>query len=159
MNTLNSLQQGLGKAWHSISEGWQHFYQRCRGALTYFDSQDDPNENKDERRLSWGLLSTDLAEKDHCFVVSMEVPGLKKSDIDIHVDGDLLTISGTKRFEEERHEGEHHIMECAYGRFHRSFRLPAKVDEASVEASYKKGVLRLKLPKLAQAKKIQIEIK
>jgi HSP20 family protein len=157
MNTITNIQNTLGKTWHSISDGWQHFYQRCKGALTHFDANNEQSVKKDERRLSWGLLNTDLADHEKNLTVTMEIPGLEKSDIDIDINGNTLTVSGTKRFEEERHEGEYHIMECAYGSFQRSFTLPARVNETEIDATYKNGVLHLSIPKLTETKKLEIK--
>ena len=159
MSTLGNIQTTLGKAWDSLSEGWQHLYQRCQGALTRFDKAEGKSTKVDERRINWGLLNTDLTDDGASLTVLMEVPGLDKSDINIEITGNLLTVSGVKHFEKECDEGEYHIMECAYGRFQRSLTLPELVSEEQVEAVYKNGVLRISLPKVGDTKKVEIEVK
>ncbi len=158
MNTLTNIQNSLGNMFHSISDGWQHFYQRCKGALTHFESSDEHSADKDQQRLSWGLLNTDIVDNEKNFIVTMEVPGLDKSDINVDVQNNMLTISGIKRFKQEHDKGQYHIMECAYGRFQRSLMLPTSVSKDKIDAHYKNGVLRLVIPKQKPMKKIQIQI-
>lgn len=159
MTDFESIRDRFEKAWGSLSDGWKHFYQRCKGALTYFESKSlEPSVNS-ERRLSWGMLNTDLADHHDKLIVTMEVPGMEKDEIQINIEGDLLTIRGTKRFKEQYQEGDYHIMERAYGHFQRSLQLPVKVDKTQADAQYHHGVLRLVLPKVEPAKRIKIEVK
>jgi HSP20 family protein len=96
-------------------------------------------------------------EKDN-FVVKAELPGLKKEDIDINVHNGVLTISGERRQETEKKEGQTFRSERYFGRFQRSVTLPAAVDVSKVKASYKDGVLTIDLPKAEEAKPKQIAI-
>lgn len=159
MNTLTNLQRGLGGIWHSISDGWQRFYQRCKGALTHFDNNNGQSIENDQRRLSWGLLTTDIVDKENDILFTMEIPGINKEDIDIDVNDNMLTISGIKHYQKESNEGEYHMMECAYGRFQRSFSLPCRVVRSQINAHYKNGILQLVLPKEEQSKPIKIVVK
>ncbi|WDD97669.1 Hsp20/alpha crystallin family protein [Thalassomonas actiniarum] len=161
MTALHEIRDGLGRAWDSVSEGWQHLYRRCKGALTHFDnkSQQVSLSSSGNKRLNWGLLSADLVDDDNCLRLTMEIPGLEKGDISVSIEDDRLTISGTKQLQEEHHQGNYHIMECAYGNFQRRIPLPASIDEAKVEASYKNGILRLNLPKKEQSSRVKIEVK
>lgn len=93
------------------------------------------------------------------FTVRAELPGMKKEDIDVSVLADTLTISGEKKQEEERKEGDTYRSERFFGRFQRSITLPQPVDTGRIEAHYKDGVLTLTLPKSESAKRKQIEIK
>lgn len=158
MSTLSNIKQHLEKTWDNVSEGWQHLFQKATGALTRFDGHADDKDKVAVKRVGWGLLNTDMVNKKDELVVSMEVPGLSPDDFDIELNGDLLSISGTKQYKDERHEGNYHIMECAYGNFKRSFHLPAKVDPQSVEANYNNGVLRLTMSKLSTSDKIAIKV-
>jgi HSP20 family protein len=96
-------------------------------------------------------------EKDN-FVVKAELPGLKKEDIDINVHNGVLTISGERKQETEKKEGQTFRSERYFGRFQRSLTLPAAVDVQKVKASYKDGVLTIDLPKAEEAKPKQIAI-
>jgi HSP20 family protein len=100
----------------------------------------------------------DVSESGDQVVVKAEVPGMKKEDIKVSVKDDILTISGEKK-QEERAEGENwHRVERSYGSFKRVLSLPS-VDSAKVEATYKDGVLEVRLPKLEAAKPKEIPIK
>lgn len=96
-------------------------------------------------------------EKDN-FVVHLELPGLKKEDIDISLREGVLTVSGERKQENESKEGETFRSERYFGRFQRSVTLPSLVDANKVAASYKDGVLTITLPKAEEAKPRQIEV-
>jgi len=96
-------------------------------------------------------------EKDN-FVVKAELPGLKKEDIDINVHNGVLTISGERKHEAEKEEGQTFRSERYFGRFQRSVTLPAAVQVDKIKASYKDGVLTIDLPKAEEAKPKQIAI-
>lgn len=101
----------------------------------------------------------DVTESASNIVVKAELPGLEAKDLDLSVSGDMLTIKGEKKKEEEE-KGEHyHYSERYYGSFQRSFRLPTTIQADKIEASFEKGVLRITLPKTEEAKKKEIRIK
>ena len=79
-------------------------------------------------------------------------------DIDLEVDGDILTLKGSKKREEEVKEGEYYRSERSYGSFQRTFRLPADVDAEQVKADFKDGVLKVTLPRVEAAKAKKIEV-
>jgi len=92
--------------------------------------------------------SADLRETDKEFQFSLEVPGMDEKDIDVSLDGNLLTVSGEKKDEHEENEKGYRRIERRYGSFSRSIRLPEKgVDTQKAEATYKNGVLTISLPK------------
>ena len=100
----------------------------------------------------------DVSERQDEVVVKAEIPGMEKQDIKVSVKDDKLTISGEKK-REEREEGENwHRVERTYGSFKRVLALPS-VDNEKVEATYKDGVLEIRLPKLESAKPKEIPIK
>jgi len=100
----------------------------------------------------------DVAEKEDEIVLTAEIPGMNKDDIKITVKDDVLTITGEKK-QEEREEGENwHRVERTYGSFKRMISLPS-VNSGKVEATYKDGVLRVRLPKQESAKPKEIPIK
>jgi len=93
----------------------------------------------------------DEVEDDKAFHVSIELPGMDEEDIDITLAGRVLTIRGEKK-EDEKEEGkEFYRRERTYGAFRRTLELPGEVDETKIEASFKKGVLTIELPKTAEA--------
>ena len=103
--------------------------------------------------------SLDLTETKDTFLVKVELPGLDAKDVDVSISANVLTIKGEKKKEEEEKEEQHHYVERYYGAFQRSFQLPANVKEDKIDATFEKGVLKITLPKTAEAKKKQIEIK
>lgn len=87
------------------------------------------------------------------------MPGLeKKEDVDIHLDRNVLTISGTIQRSKEVKEEEMHRRERFVGRFHRAVALPANVKEEEVSATYKNGVLEIRIPKQIENSKKKIDI-
>jgi HSP20 family protein len=103
----------------------------------------------------------DVVETDKQVTVSAELPGLEPEDIHISLDHNNLTISGEKRAEKEDKDKRYYRVERSYGSFYRSIPLPEEVDEDKIDASYKRGVLKIKLPKTKQAqeKRKRIPIK
>jgi len=102
--------------------------------------------------------SVDVGETGSQVVVRADLPGMDLEDIDVSVTKDLLTIRGHKKQERQESGVDFHIIERSSGSFSRSIRLPAAVDEQSVSATYKKGVLEVVLPKREPASEKKIEI-
>jgi len=97
-------------------------------------------------------LKMDLTRTDDTYCVKAEMPGVKKDDIHISVEGNQVTISGESSKEREEKKGEEVIRsERYYGKVSRSFTLPQEVDESKVVANYADGVLNLKLPVKARS--------
>jgi len=104
-------------------------------------------------------MKVDVAEKNGAYLVTAEVPGVKKEDIRVSVDGAQVTLEAEVRQEREAGKDERVLhVERAYGKAMRSFSLPQEIDEAKVEAKYRDGVLELTLPKKAAAARKQIAI-
>ena len=91
-------------------------------------------------------------------LVELEAPGLDKNDIDVEVHDHRLIVTGTKQFESDRKEGAMHITERAFGRFQRVIPLPDGVTADGARAEYKRGVLKLIIPKAAapQVRKVSV---
>ena len=96
-------------------------------------------------------------EKDN-FVVHVELPGMKKEEIDISLHDGVLTVSGERKHEREKKDGELFRSERYFGKFQRSVTLPARVDGGKVKANYKDGILTINLPKAEEAKPKQIAV-
>ena len=108
--------------------------------------------------MPWGL-SLDVIENKDDFVVKASIPGIDPDDIDITYTDDTLTIKGEAKADREVKEEAYHLRERRYGSFARSIRLPFKIKADAIEATYDKGVLSLRLPKLEEAKPKRIAIK
>lgn len=104
-------------------------------------------------------LRIDVNETDQAYLVKAEMPGIKKEDIKVAINGDEVTISGERSSEEERREGNIVCRERYQGRQYRSFTLPQSVDEEKATATCHDGVLELNLPKKlgAGAKQLTIQ--
>ena len=117
-----------------------------------------PNGEESDFLGTW-YPAVDIFDNDNEIVLKAELPGLKKEEIDIHVEDNLLTLRGERKREEEVKDKGYYRSERAYGTFSRSFTLPATVDVKKINASYKDGVLAVTLPKAEEAKPRQIEVK
>jgi len=106
----------------------------------------------------WSPL-VDITEDEKEYVVKAEIPEMKKEDIKINVNDDVLTVSGERKYEKEEKGKKYHRVERAYGSFMRSFTLPEDADGTKVNAEYKDGVLKVHLPKSGKAKPKAIEVK
>ena len=104
-------------------------------------------------------MKIEVAENKHAFTVKAEVPGVRKEDIQVNIDGDQVSISAEVKQEKEVKEGERVVhSERHYGKVARAFRLGHEIDEAASSAKYADGVLELTLPKKAAAKSKQITV-
>ncbi len=103
----------------------------------------------------------DIEETKDDIIVKAEIPGMTKEDVKIQVTGDIITISGERKREEETKDKTYHRIERSYGQFQRMITLPSEVQSAKAKASYENGVLTIKLPKSEEIKpkEISIEVK
>lgn len=102
----------------------------------------------------------DVSETKTHYLYEVSLPGMKKEDININVDDNLLTISGERKFEEEKkEEGQYHLVENRYGSFERTLTLPRNAKLDSVDATYENGILTISVEKDQQGPGRQIEIK
>ncbi len=110
--------------------------------------------------VDW-IPAADLVDKKDHFLLSAELPGVKKEDTHIPVEGSTLKVTGEMKREKEEEEENYYCCERSYGSFGRVFRLPAEVDEENVDARLKDGLLEVKLPKKEHKKreKNKIELK
>jgi len=105
------------------------------------------------------IPAMDIKERENEYVVSTDLPGVRKEDINVTLENGLLTITAERKSEEVQKEGERELRrECRYGRYVRSLRLGTQIDEKGVKASYHDGVLELVLPKAEQAKPRKISV-
>lgn len=150
MSTLDQLRHGFQNAVESLAEGWRHLRERTGQALTRFTHR--PVDTSPEQQLMasasrWGLLPAEIKEERDRVVVRMEAPGMEPDQLDIEVYDNVLVIRGEKEAEREESSGRYYLLERAYGAFERAVPLPVPVDETRAEASYRRGVLTVTLPK------------
>ena len=134
---LGMLQDRMNRLFDDAGRGWRN---------------DEP-----AATTSWSP-SVDIFETEGEIVVKSELPGMDRKDITLHLENNVLTLRGERKFEKETKEENYHRIERSYGNFSRSFSIPATVDEEKIRADYKDGVLKIVLPKKEQAKPKQIKI-
>jgi HSP20 family protein len=112
---------------------------------------------------NWSLATwapaCDIYETDDEIVVKAELPEVKKEDVHVSIENNVLTIRGERKFSEETKKENWRRVERSYGEFMRSFTLPSFVDPNKVSAEFKDGVLRVTLQKREETKPKQIEVK
>jgi HSP20 family protein len=103
--------------------------------------------------------AVDVFESDrHEFVIKAELPDMKREDINVTFENGTLTLAGERKAHDEASTDRFHRIERQYGSFTRSFTLPATVDASRISASYKDGVLTIRVPQRDEAKPKQIEV-
>jgi HSP20 family protein len=102
--------------------------------------------------------AVDVYEDEHKVTLKIDVPGIDEKDIDIRLENNTLTVHGERKIETEEKEENYRRVERQYGSFTRNFTLPTTVDSENVSATYDKGVLKIALPKKAEAKPKQIKV-
>ncbi len=126
---------------------------------TLFDSFFFPTraDSGQEGIWSWNPV-VDVYENDNAIVVKAELPGVDKENISVDVEGRILTLKGERKTENEAKEENYYRQERTYGRFERSFTLPAEVEPDSIKAEYKDGLLKIEVPKPEEKKAKQITV-
>lgn len=104
-------------------------------------------------------MPVDVAEDEQSITVKAALPGIKPDEIDVNITGNVLTIRGEHKEEEERKGQTWHRRELRYGRFERSMTLPTEVQAEQAEATFENGVLTLRLPKAEAAKPKRIQVR
>src|ERR1700688_3147105 len=102
--------------------------------------------------------AVDVYEDEHNVTLKIEVPGIDEKDIDVRIENNTLAVHGERKIEKEEKEENYRRVEREYGGFTRTFTLPTTVDCEKVSANYDKGVLKVTLPKKAEAKPKQIKV-
>lgn len=110
------------------------------------------------RVAEWAPL-VDIVEDEKEYTIKAELPDIKKDEVKVSVQNDVLTISGERKYEREEKDKKYHRVERAYGSFSRSFTVPEDADGDQVAAEFKDGLLKVHLPKSAKVKPKSIEVK
>lgn len=103
--------------------------------------------------------TVDVSETDDEYLIKVELPEVRKEDVKVTIHDGVLTLQGERKLEREEKNKKYHRVERAYGSFARSFTLPENVDDNSVKARHKDGMLYLHLGKTEEAKPKSIEVK
>lgn len=104
------------------------------------------------------LPAVDVAETDKAYEITAELPGLEEKDVEVKLSNGGLMIKGEKHEEKEEKKKDYYLHERRYGAFERYFDVPQGVDTDKIEASFKKGVLTVTLPKTQEAQKAEKKI-
>ena len=105
----------------------------------------------------WAPLSDMYETKDDLFV-TFELPGVREKDVNVSITSDMLTLKGERRFERDVKDEGYYRLERVYGKFDRSMPLPVAVQADKVKATYRDGVLEIRLPKVEEVKPKEIKI-
>ena len=100
----------------------------------------------------------DMYETKNEVVVAVELPGLNENEIRLSITGDLLTIQGERQWSDEAREAGHYRQERRFGKFERTLSLPISVETGQIKATYRDGVLTVKLPKTEGVRPKEIKI-
>jgi HSP20 family protein len=106
---------------------------------------------------SWAPV-LDMRETKDDVVLTFELPGVSEKDVSLSITGDLLTVRGERTFNRDSKDEDVHHVERVYGKFERSVQLPTPVQAEKVKATYRDGVLEVKLPKVEEVKPKEIKI-
>lgn len=115
--------------------------------------------HEDEGLSATWTPPVDVLEKRDRIVLTAELPGFAEDQVQLRFEDGVLTLEGERRFEKEVDEARYHCVERSYGRFSRSFRLPANVDEEGISATFVNGLLVVELPKREEARPKSIRIR
>lgn len=114
-----------------------------------------------ELNVSSFVPDVNTREGEYAYHIDVDLPGISKEDIHVHVDNNILTISGERKTKEETKMDDYYKIESSFGKFDRTFTLPDDVDAENIHAESSDGVLEITVPKLAkkteQVKKIEIK--
>ena len=147
--TARNYSREAGRGVSNLTDRIQQMVNETLGGLDW--------QYRDSAAASW-VPAVDVFEEADNIRITAEIPGVQPENIGISLEGNLLTISGTKQQEAEEKTERVHRYERVYGAFERAFTLPASVEPKDIKARYDHGVLTVTLPKSEKAKPRQIEV-
>jgi HSP20 family protein len=115
-------------------------------------------ERDEELNLGTWIPPVDISEDKDRITLTAELPGFSEDQVEVQMEGGVLTIRGERKFEDEKEGRNFHRLERSYGTFVRSFTLPNNVDRENIRASFQNGLLEIELPKREEARPRQIKI-
>ncbi len=110
-----------------------------------------------QNRDQW-LPAVDILEKDGNLILRAELPGIEEKEIDLKLEGNVLTLRGERKMEKDDRKSNYHRVESYYGSFSRSFTLPETVDRDKIKADYKNGVLTVTIPQKPEVRPREIPV-
>ena len=124
----------------------------------FADSFFQPSRSDDDLSLGTWHPVVDMYDEDDRIIISAELPGMEKKDISVDVKDRVLTLSGERNHDNEVKEENYYRRERAYGKFQRTFSLPADVDSDKIKADFQDGLLKIEVPKPEKQKPKEITI-
>ncbi len=110
-----------------------------------------------QSRDNW-TPSVDILEKDGNLILRAQLPGIEEKDIELKLEGNMLTLKGEKKMNKDEKGEDYHRLESYYGSFTRSFTLPETVDRDKIKAEYKNGVLSVTIPQKPEVRPREIPV-
>ena len=141
---LNVLRGDIDHAFERMFRDWPRF-----GGLM---GRDFFNNGDTWSRETAVAPRVDVSEDDKAYEIAAEMPGVEEKNIEVTVKENRLTLKGEKKSEKEEKKKDYHMTERSYGSFERSFQLPEDIEADKISAEFANGVLKVMLPKSAQAK-------
>ena len=146
---FESLRREIDRLFDDFGGGWRAPFGRSLFEAQPFWS----------REAVWTAApAVDVAETDKTYEITAELPGIDEKNVEVKFSDGVLTIKGEKKEEKEEKKKDYYLSERSYGSFQRSFQVPAGVDTDKIEASVRKGVLTVTLPKTADAQQAEKKI-
>lgn len=146
---FESLRREIDRVFGDFDRGWRLPFSRSEFDVEPFWRHE----------LSFGSMPVvDIVEHEKDYEINAELPGMDEKNIEISLSDGTLTIQGEKQDEKEEKKKGYYMSERRYGSFQRAFRVPTGVDNDKIEASFAKGVLKITLPKSAEAQKKEKKI-
>ncbi|MEQ6885659.1 Hsp20/alpha crystallin family protein [Salicola sp. Rm-C-2C1-2] len=143
--------------WNPLAE-FEDILDRYNRQIANRGTDPDTSGNREILQKTDWAPSVDITENNDAFVITAELPGIRKEDVKVSVQDGVLTIQGERSFENTEDDSRRHRVERFYGHFSRSFTLPENVDDENIKANYRDGVLELTLAKQHKAKPRAIEV-
>jgi len=137
----------------------------AREMLTLRDEMDrlfddffgSPTTNHQQNSVNWGI-PVDVREDQNSYRIEATMPGVSPENIDISINGNVLTVSAQTNSSQDKGDERYHIRERRFGRFSRTITLPQDINSDAVQADYENGVLTLQVPKSEEAKPRRISV-
>ena len=143
--------------WNPFAE-FEDILDRYNRQMAGRDTTPATNGNREILQKTDWAPSVDITENKDAFVITAELPGIRKEDDKVSVHDGVRTMQGQRNFETTEDDAKRHRVERFYGHFARSFTLPEHVDDENIKANYHDGVLELTLAKQEKAKPRAIEV-
>ncbi len=150
--------------WNSLRNEMESVFDRFSGSFgmpslrRMFDFEPV---RRSESAFTLTVPAVDVTENRKAYTLTAELPGMEAGNIEVTINGDIMSIKGEKHEEKEEKDSSHYLCERSFGSFHRTFSIPAGVDRDKISADLSKGILTVTLPKTAEAQQQQkkVEVK